>query len=626
MAATKTRREGSRRKKAQAIKPNRYARWRAATLILVYVLMTAHVIHWRIAGRTLAPLELNEVVYTVELGIVTAGFLFMAVAVAATAIFGRFFCSWGCHILALQDLSAWMLERLKIKPKAVRSRLLLWIPAGAALYMFAWPLAALWWQGKSLPRLHLADDAAGWASFLTEHYWRNLPGPGVVIVTFVFVGFVVVYFLGTRAFCQYVCPYGAVFGLVDRVAPGRIRVTDDCKQCGACTAVCSSHVRVHEEVRRHGMVVDAACMKDLDCVAVCPNNALYYGFGRPSLVALTVNDAPVRKQYDFVLWEDALMGGVFVVVLFALRGLYDIMPFFLSMGIGALVAYAVVVLLRLAVRDAVKFNRWQLKAARRLLPLGRLFVGATALVLVAIAHGGLVRFHEWQGARLHDRVKHAPAAAGSETGLIAAQAIAHLEFADRWGLIRTIPTRSRLADLHAHEQRWTAAEPLVYWLVARQPGDARLRLAHGRALLGLGRSAAEAEGELRAALRLDPAEADAHYALSGLCFHAQRGEEALEHLIEAVRLRADFPEALCDLGTLLVGRGDLPMGIEHLQRAVALRSGFADAHYNLAVAYAMSGDEARARPAIERAYALDPSDDRTAALRTLLLAPSDHPR
>ena len=119
-----------------------YGRWRAATLIGVYVLMTVHVLHWKITGKTLAPLELNEVMYTLELGIVTAGFLFMALAVLASAIFGRFFCSWGCHILALQDLCAWILGKLRIKPRGIRSRLLAWLPLFAAFYMFAWPQVA----------------------------------------------------------------------------------------------------------------------------------------------------------------------------------------------------------------------------------------------------------------------------------------------------------------------------------------------------------------------------------------------------------------------------------------------------------------------------------------------------
>ena len=67
-----------------------YTPWRVGTLVLVYVLMVAHVVHWKLAGRTLAPLELNEVMYTLELGIVTAGFLFMALLVVLTMIFVSF--------------------------------------------------------------------------------------------------------------------------------------------------------------------------------------------------------------------------------------------------------------------------------------------------------------------------------------------------------------------------------------------------------------------------------------------------------------------------------------------------------------------------------------------------------
>jgi hypothetical protein len=74
----------------------RLGRWRAISLAAVHVLIAAHIVHWRVGGRTLAPLELNEVMYTLELGIVTAGFIFMSLAVLSTAIFGRFFCSWGC--------------------------------------------------------------------------------------------------------------------------------------------------------------------------------------------------------------------------------------------------------------------------------------------------------------------------------------------------------------------------------------------------------------------------------------------------------------------------------------------------------------------------------------------------
>lgn len=40
-------------------------------MLLVYILMAIHIEHWYLAGKTLAPLELDEVIYTLELGIVT---------------------------------------------------------------------------------------------------------------------------------------------------------------------------------------------------------------------------------------------------------------------------------------------------------------------------------------------------------------------------------------------------------------------------------------------------------------------------------------------------------------------------------------------------------------------------
>jgi len=132
----------------------------------------------------------------------------------------------------------------------VRSRVLFCVPVIAMLYMFAWPQAARLVAGKPMPALHVRADAQGWASFVTTNFWRNLPGPGITLLTFAICGFVIVYFLGSRAFCTYACPYGAVFSLADRIAPGRIVARKDCRQCGICTAACQSRVRVHEEVIR----------------------------------------------------------------------------------------------------------------------------------------------------------------------------------------------------------------------------------------------------------------------------------------------------------------------------------------------------------------------------------------
>ena len=125
---------GPRRIKASKNGPRR-----AAVLLTVHVLIALHVAQWLTTGSTVSPVEPSESMKTFELGEVNAGFVFFAVAILATLVFGRFFCGWGCHIVALQDLCAWIMKKLGVHPKPFRTRLLVYIPVVLAIYMFAWP-------------------------------------------------------------------------------------------------------------------------------------------------------------------------------------------------------------------------------------------------------------------------------------------------------------------------------------------------------------------------------------------------------------------------------------------------------------------------------------------------------
>ena len=119
---------------------------------------------------------------------------------------------------------------------------------------------------------------------MTTNFWQTFPSVAVAIPFLFICGFMTVYFLGQKGFCTYACPYGGFFGLADKFSPGKIRVTDACNQCGHCTATCTSNVLVHAEVKQYGMVVDPGCMKCMDCISVCPNDALYFGFGKPTIL------------------------------------------------------------------------------------------------------------------------------------------------------------------------------------------------------------------------------------------------------------------------------------------------------------------------------------------------------
>lgn len=592
---------------------SRYGRWRAATLILVYVAMVVHIVHWYVAGKTLAPLELNEVMYTLELGIVTAGFLFMLVAILATAVFGRFFCSWGCHILALQDLCEWILEKFRIRPKGVRSRVLLWVPVIAMLYMFAWPQLKRLWEGHAMPILHLTTDAEGWASFATEDFWRNLPGPGVIVATFLICGFVIVYVLGSRGFCNYGCPYGAIFGWADRIAPGRIRVGDDCIQCATCTAVCNSHIRVHEELNRYGTVVNPACMKDLDCVSACPQQSLHYGFGRPSLIRKVQGDKKVRRSYDFALWEEIVMAVVFVAVLLVYRGLYDFFPFLMTLGMGAIIAYLVIVQLRLLRLGSVKFNRWFLKREGRMLGRGWGFATVMTIVIALTMHSGFIRYHTHQGTRSYNLTT------SSESGRVVAQAgaLSHLGFVQRWGLVRSNEADKMIADVYVQQEQWGPAARVLNRVLDRRSGDGGTLATMARIQAGQGKLD-EAIRYAQAVVELAPKHAQNHYHLAGFQFKAGNLLDARQHLETAIKLDPDFAEAHFELGAVLIELSELVDGISHLRRCTEIMPDHADAYYNLGVALAMTGRLLEAQQPIAIARKLNPDDEQTAAFQPYL--------
>lgn len=608
-------------------KRSRFARRRATVLALVYVAMAAHVAHWKLTGKTLAPLELNEVMYTLELGIVTAGFIFMAAATLSAGIFGRFFCSWGCHILALQDLCAWLLRKIRIKPRPVRSRMLILVPVGAMIYMFLWPTAhrllATTWPGLTsvigVPKsftMRIASDADGWASFVTQDFWRNLPGPGIAILTFAVCGFLIVYVLGSRGFCRYGCPYGVVFGLADRVAPGRVYNTTECIQCARCTAVCPSGLPVHEEIAQYGRVVSPNCLKDLNCVSACPVGNLRFGFTKPAGFASIGKDHP-RTRYDFSMREEIVIALVFGLSFFAFRGLYGLVPFLLSLGIGGILSYLVVIGWRLFRQRSLKAGGFRLKHSGRLTQPGWVYASSMAAVFLLTLHCCFIRYHEISGERAFERLQVAWAEQEDIPGGVGV-VLRHHEARQRWGLHpgRDIGRDLALAMVDAGRSR--DAVTLLRDVLRVEPRDLHCRLALGRALATLGENgAARAEWKTIADLERSflaknagvvPIVAAAHENLGKLARQENALDDAQAWFRSALTLEPHRYGALVGLGELSALKGDWKDAISHMRSALDAQPHNAEAHYNLAVMLALGGHGDDAERHYRESLRIDPED------------------
>lgn len=370
-------RQDRHKPKGPELKKSRVSRWRAAVLIAVHVAIGIHIYLWwrNPESPTMTPVEPSEAMQTVELGRINAGFILFLSLIASTLIFGRWFCGWACHVVALQDLSAWLLQRFGLKPRPVRSRLLIFGPWVVGFYMFLWPPLQAWlWTTFEWGSEKIIPAVADWEwEVTTTELWQTFPGPVMSIATFVVCGFLIVWWMGAKGFCTYGCPYGAFFAVADRVAPMRITVNDACEHCGHCTTACTSNVRVHEEVAKHGQVVDPGCMKCMDCVSVCPTNALSFGLAKPT--PLTMSQQRIKARSDFTWWEELLLAVVAVVaVQWTFRGAWfgEGVPLLLAVGLGVITAVVTLLLVRLFTNKSATFQHTALKQDGKLVGKGRL--------------------------------------------------------------------------------------------------------------------------------------------------------------------------------------------------------------------------------------------------------------
>lgn len=565
--------------KSKPIKASHRGKWRAGVLIAIHLAFAIRIAHYHATGEGVTPVEPSEAMQTLELGMVNAGFIFFLLAILSTMLFGRYFCGWACHVVALQDLCGAALKKLGWQPKPFRSRTLVFIPLFAALYMFVWPQVLRLMEGRGLPPITY--------HFTTDDFWATFPNPWITALTFLVCGFLAVLMLGNKGFCTYGCPYGAAFYHADRVSRFRIRVTDACNGCGHCTAVCSSNVRVHDEVKLHQMVVDPACMKCMDCVSTCPNDALYVGYGKG------VGKLQPKRAYDYSWPEEIGLVLAFLIAFYAVRGLYETIPFLLALGWAGIFAFLTLSLVRLFRDPQLRLQRLQLKRQGKWLPSGFAFAVAMLAMWGLTGHSVVVQFnaheaqaHLDQAQRIFEGRTPAPR---SEAERLARQAYAEFNQAKNLGLVPVPAWEARqgaiknflgeereaeqhflaalkmdpdilaaltpLYDMYIRQERWSEAEQLARQWVARFPRRAVPAQALGVALYRQGKTE-EAEPLLRRGVASPEVSAHGRAALAGIAF--QKGGVADgERLLRAAVAQAPTERLFrLELAQVLVNRGE----------------------------------------------------------------------
>jgi polyferredoxin len=193
-----------------------------------------------------------------------SGLIMFAAILGVSLVVKKGFCGWICPIGALSQY-AWMAGE-KIFGRNFRIgeftdislRSIKYVLMGLFVFLTGIAMAQIWMVYFFIGDYYKIVDVR-MMKFFTE----------MSQITFwVLVALVGLSILYKNFWCRYLCPYGALLGLVSRLSPFKVQRNEQkCIHCHACTKHCPTLI----DVESKAVVKSAECFGCLTCVSRCPS-------------------------------------------------------------------------------------------------------------------------------------------------------------------------------------------------------------------------------------------------------------------------------------------------------------------------------------------------------------------
>ena len=191
-----------------------------------------------------------------------AGMFLLIAFLAISLLLRKAFCSWLCPIGTISE-ALWKLGR-KLLGRSMRLPRWLDLSLRSLKYLLmSFFLLAVAVMSAAAIEQFISGPFGAVADVQMLNFFRHM-GETAAAVLILLVGLSL--FI-QNFWCRYLCPYGALMGLVALLSPARIlRSADPCIDCGKCAKACPSLLPVDQLVT----IRSAECTACLECVAVCP--------------------------------------------------------------------------------------------------------------------------------------------------------------------------------------------------------------------------------------------------------------------------------------------------------------------------------------------------------------------
>jgi polyferredoxin len=197
-----------------------------------------------------------------------AGTILLIAFVAASWVFRKSFCGWLCPVGAVSEYLA-VLGR-KFFRRNFRLPSLADVPLRGLKYilmgLFISAVASM-----SVPAIRqFLDSPYGVVDDVKMlNFFRELAMTGGIVMALLAVASVFV----QNFWCRYLCPYGALMGIVSLSSPLRIRREESaCIDCAKCAKACPAALPVDRLIT----IRSAECTGCMQCVAACPAHGALY--------------------------------------------------------------------------------------------------------------------------------------------------------------------------------------------------------------------------------------------------------------------------------------------------------------------------------------------------------------